>query len=540
MSKLKNKQEIYFNPAQMDVLLVDAKETWIIAGRGIGKSEGMIAPWIYRRIFDMPKGNGAIVVPTFRFGLEQTLPSTFHGLDNLGMKKDIHYVFGKKPPERLMYQKPYIEPLDHTHCFSFFNGTAIQLISQDRIGSSNSRNLDFIVLDEAKLLKYDKLVNETFQANRGNTRYFGRVPHHHAIIATTDQPTTKLGAWLWEKEKLMTKKEVVFIKSLIKEYIRLSGIDNKRQYQYMQEKMNMIKLLRGDAIYFKEFSSLENIAVLGEEFISQMKRDLPDFIFKTSILNRRPTRVENGFYAAINPDIHYYDADDITVYDRMRDEYDNIDFRQALSINCIRDKDLMRDKPLHIAFDYNAAINWAVVGQPHSGTLRILNSIFVKTPRKLKELINEVCDYYEPMQRKEVVYHYNHTALQGSYAIDNIRFNDIVIDCFHKRGWHVDEAYAGHAMRHEQKHMLIDMSLKGQKKYMPIINRQNNIHLITAIEQTGIKMVRNGFVKDKDHEKDKSDTIPYEVRTDATDAFDDLLIGLTLSDNRSYGATTIL
>lgn len=41
---------------------------------------------------------------------------------------------------------------------------------------------------------------------------------------------------------------------------------------------------RSVAVYYKEFSSIENLLVLGENYIKDQKRNLPPLVFQTSIL----------------------------------------------------------------------------------------------------------------------------------------------------------------------------------------------------------------------------------------------------------------
>jgi len=75
--------------------------------------------------------------------------------------------------------------------------------------------------------------------------------------------------------------------------------------------------------------------------------------------------------------------------------------------------------------------------------MRTLKSIFVKNDRKLRELINDWCDYYERHPVKQVIYYYDETALQGAYASDNETFADIVIAELRKRSWFVEAVYTG-------------------------------------------------------------------------------------------------
>ena len=88
--------------------------------------------------------------------------------------------------------------------------------------------------------------------------------------------------------------------------------------------------------------------------------------------------------------------------------------------------------------------------------------------------------------------------------------------------------YVGPTPRHDWKHELIDLSLKGDPTYLTIrFNMVNNEFLKIAMEQTGVKQGRNGFEKNKSVEgtPDTADN-PDEYKTHITDAFDTLWYGM--------------
>lgn len=60
-----------------------------------------------------------------------------------------------------------------------------------------------------------------------------------------------------------------------------------------------------------------------------------------------------------------------------------------------------------------------------------------------------------------------------------------------------------------------------------MFNRANNEFLLTAMEMTGMKYGKYGFEKDNTAGKfAETEDDPLELRTDGTDAWDDLFIGL--------------
>jgi hypothetical protein len=88
----------------------------------------------------------------------------------MGLRRDVHYVIGRKPPKSLNFQKPYIEPFRYEYLMWFCWGSILHFISFDRPMSANSMNLDYILGFEAKYLNYEKIISEVFPANRGNRR----------------------------------------------------------------------------------------------------------------------------------------------------------------------------------------------------------------------------------------------------------------------------------------------------------------------------------------------------------------------------------
>ena len=176
------------------------------------------------------------------------------------------------------------------------------------------------------------------------------------------------------------------------------------------------------------------------------------------------------------------------------------DFKRSQIIDCKQDGDLDFNAPLYIANDYNAAINSIVVGQIKYKQMKTVNSFFVKTPKKLKDVCNAFCDYYQYKSNKDVVYYYDSTAVADT-PLDGKSFAETVIEVLSDRGWNVYGKYLGNPMKHHIKHEYINRAFKGDPDFLfPIFNKENNEYLLLAMENTGIKIGRNGFEKDKSAE----------------------------------------
>lgn len=523
----KKGKEVYFNTPQRLTQLIGANTTVIVAGRRTGKTDSIAAPFVLRNMQRMPGSTGAIVVPTFKHGLTNTLPGLFAAWERWGFRKGIHYVVGRRPPKS--FGKPITEPADWEHIISFYNGSIAVIVSQDRSGSSNSLTLSWVLVDEAKFIDFQKLKDETLPANGGIKSFFGRHSFNHAIMILSDMPQTQKGSWFLRYKDKMDVELIETIKGTIfeiwktKERIRRLRTESKPVPCYLRSYLRRLDTnlnkMRSVAVYYKEYSSIENLQLLGENYIKQMKRDLTPKTFQTSILCQRIGITKDGFYSSMREN-HKYNDSDFDYLDSL-----GYDFDKSL-LDCRADKDVNPLAPICIGMDYNANINWIVAGQSNGRRLNVIKSFYTKFERKIPALIDDFCSYYANHQNKTVIYYYDATALGSNYAVNNQDYHWVVMHEFQRHGWDVIDVYLGNPMRHSEKYLLINQGFAGKQRLMPFLNRQNNDDLILAIQSAGVTRGRNGFKKDKGGEKlGESEENLLEHRTDGTDAFDTLYIG---------------
>ena len=534
----KPKKEIYFNKPQRLTQLIGAKTTVIVAGRRTGKTDSIAAPFVLRNMQRMAGSTGGIVVPTFKHGLTNTIPGLLAAWNRWGYVRDVHYVIGKRPPKS--FGKPIIEPANYEHVITFYNGSVAVIISQDRPGSSNSLTLSWLLIDEAKFINYDKLKEETLPANGGIKSFFGQHSYNHSMMILSDMPQTSKGSWFLHYKEKMDPELITTIEGTIykiwsiRQHVRELKAKGqpvptyiRKRLQYLDRDLNK---MRSVAVYYKEYSSIENLQLLGENYIKQMKRDLTPLTFQTSILCQRIGIAKDGFYSSMR-ERHKYDASDFKYLDSLewKETFDET------AIDCRADADLDPSAPICIGMDYNANINWIVAGQPRNGRLLVLKSFYVKYERKLPELINDFCMYYAHHHNKEIVFYYDSTALGSNYAVNEEDFHWVIKNNFEMHGWTVNDVYLGNPMKHDEKYLLINQGFAGRNKLMPMFNRQNNDDLILAVQSAGVVRGRNGFRKHKAGEKlAENEENLLEHRTDGTDAFDTLYIGCEKLPQRSY------
>lgn len=518
------KKKIYFNRPQLETMAIAAHTTVFVGGRRLGKTHGIAAPWLLRNTQAMPGCAIGIVGTSFQQLLTRTLPGTFKALEDMGYYRNVHYVVGTIPPNAWR-RKMAREPIKYDHVVSWYNGTVWFLISQDIAGSSNSITLQAVFGDEAKFLDFEKLKDETFPANGGFKGPWKNCPWLNSMLFISDMPTSKKGSWFLNYRDKMDKELIAGIKSLV---IKIDQLRKGEQNHYTVRKLREYRLLlaqlRSVAVYYREVSTIENVELLGKKYIAQMKRDLPPLVFMTSIMCMRPGKLKDGFYPSFSEKAHLYSAFNNSYLQSLQYNFD-----KAKEAKCRQDGDLDMQKPICIAFDYNSNINWLVAGQPVGAKIRVLKSFYVKYQRKLRELVDDFCDYYQYHEKREVVFYYDNTALGSNYAVNDEDFAAVIVQQFKKNKWKVHSMYIGQQLRQHEKYTLIDQSFKGQKNLMPMINEPNNEALIMGIQHAGVRIGRRGWEKDKTQEKkEESEESLLEHRTDGTDAFDTLMVGVLL------------
>lgn len=555
---------IYMNPAQRAVYNYRCRNTTVEAGRGTGKTDGLIAPYMIGVTQSMPRGTGLFLGNSIKQLFQKTVPKTIQAIERMtGLREGIHFFRGHAPA-KCKFKEPLVKPKVWENCIHFWNGFTWYMISTGVKAAANGMDSCAIAGDECRFMPEALIKAEILPTLRGiNTTHpgfdEGINPYYKSLLFVSDAPLTRRQAWMRKRRDEQTMDINRKIAAMLREASMCPEIVEIPKFQ------RTLNRLRCQASIYFSFSTIENIDILGEQYLRTMKKELTPTMFDISIRNLEKEEINDGYYCNFDPDVHCYLSDDQAQLEAaqkfnrrtitqmyngartIRVESESIDLHElSRNNNCCLDTDILPREPLRIAFDYGTNINCMVIGQTDSrrntAEIRVLNSMVNVKNTRLEGLCEMFCKYYEPhrMSCRDVIFYYDSTARQGaSYAsekFDDTRFYNIVKRVLKKNGWVVKAIPMGRPMSHNKKYEFINGCLAGTNRPAIRINKENNENLIASVENARVKEGRNGFEKDKSTEKyrvsKEVDDIEAELaqRTDLSDALDTLIIG-----TRFYG-----
>ena len=120
--KLANVNVVYLNRAQVAVYNMGARTTTVEAGRGTGKTDGLLSPRMIQTTQSMPGGSGLFLGVSMRQLLQKTVPNTITAIERItGLKEGVHFFRGHAPA-KCEFKEPIIRPRVWDNCIHFWNG----------------------------------------------------------------------------------------------------------------------------------------------------------------------------------------------------------------------------------------------------------------------------------------------------------------------------------------------------------------------------------------------------------------------------------
>lgn len=547
-------QGIWLNKPQKLSRLVMAQEEYGVWGRATGKTDEPIANRSSHGANQMPRGTTGVIAQTYMQLLDRTLPPLFKAWEKMGYVRNKHYWVRERPPKNFKISDPIYKALDPSHYIYWYNGHVFYLISQDRQGLANAKSLDAVLADEVKFLNYDQYLDEVVPANRGNDDIFGHLWEHHMVTMYTDMPTQKKARWILEKAKLVDYEAIALVINLqigynemMAEYqdkrtgeVRKNILYKKLCKYYLA--LNELRLGpldeeggRNGLLWYSEASTLDNIQILGEKKFYQWLRELKSQVFDTSILNEKNLSVEKGFFHLLDRQIHGYYAYNYNHIDSL-----GLYLPDGVLKDSRKDNDVIRNKPLDIAFDYNDSIKSLVIGQDSTKYYLILKSMFVlRTDKKvLSDLVDEFMEYYAYHPCKEINYYYDNTATGGN-AASLKGYSQLICDQIREKyKWKVNMHHIGKQPDQHVRFRLWEIVFKEtSNRFKPVrFNQDNADQVLCSMELTASRQIGDKkFEKDKTPER--SGKVAPEDAPHLGDAFETLYIG-KFKDQYGYNDVT--
>ena len=577
--------KVYLNRWQKEVRNFGSRTTYVRAGRGTGKTS-FIGVHMVDVTIGLPRQMGGFVGASAKQLYTRTMPNALKVVNQLGFAEGAYYFLGR-PPAKLNWPMPLAKPRVWENCVSFANGFVWQMLSMCVRGSANGLNLAALIGDETKYLPWQRVKEEVLPTLRGDfmppsarkveQKRWGYGTdgawnnHWLSQLWVSDAGLTQAQC-LWEKEKVFETLDVNEKMTTMMAEIKYLERNNPAAAAALAKNDNFLRelhKLRKDSICFWNLSSINNLSMLGEAWLRDMERQMPPLLFSLMVLGAEKGAAKDGFYCNLDiENVHGYTeeqysreygdsfsmlADRFTVKkkgtaistQRWPEHYETetLDVEELGRIGeedtCEYDMDLDWQSPLLLSFDANANLSCFVIGQMRGDELLIQRSMFVMNERKLRALCRDFGRTYKPFLRrgcKDVRLYFTATVKQGAstaYAVENgddNRFDRVIVQELSDLGFKVTPIDTGAALAHSVKFQLMADLMSGAQspKIRICTDPGRNTYLIPALETAG---VTTGFRKDKSHEKLKAtdeDSLGGDprTRTDITDAFDDLVIGV--------------
>lgn len=475
--KKNEKKQVYVNEKQKAFLQSTAKNKDIIGGRGSGKT-ALMGLHNFMKMGYMPGAKSGLAALTYTQILNNSMPAMEKVWEACGLKEHFstdepgHFVIGKRPP--LHWKKCINPPRKYDNVISFFNGYTIQLISLDRPDTIRGLSLDALDVDEKGWVKqddYQQILKPLVRANL----YESFTGHylHHSKCGFSSMPWFAKQQWILKAEEHA--------------------------------------IAEPDDYFYIESTALDNIHILGENYIKDAQRTTPPHIYMVEYMNERPTRVSNAFYPAFNNELHC----DFKTYD-----YDQNDNGLWIS----KPSDVHKDKPLEISFDFNAAFTSAIICQEHKykayTEFRTCDEVYVEEAKvdMITDICQEIIQRYQDHPKKDI-FIYGDRNGNNKTPNSNETFYTQIMRILGGAGFNCYLMVHGLDSNHKKRYSLISNIMSEQDPRLPRIRiNQNKCKYLPISLQ--LAPMTGDFSKDKSSERPGND---QKMATHLTDCFDNIV-----------------
>lgn len=464
-----------------------------LGGRGSGKTTTESFEQ-YDCMVQMPRSRGFLASSTYGQLLTSTLPAVEAKWAEFGLIEGEDYVIGKKPPAEFI--KSLDEPRKYENVISFANGRRIQLMSMDRPDTQRGGSYTDGAVDEAALVDHDHVAKVLIPSLRGFIREF-RSYRRGQIRLYTSIPWKPSGYWTLEYEEKAKKQPLLY--------------------------------------NFTEGNAMDNVHILGEDYIERLRSELPYLEFLIEVMNERIRKIPDAFY-------HNFDADKHTYTGR----YLYGEGGRGIEVVALKDEHYREDDAIDLSFDFSGYFNCAtawqsnlrVVDNSRRITEHCLHQFSVKSQEgKTNELVDKICTHYLKHKTKAVRLYGEPRGHDPRPDNPKTLFQQIA-DRFRANGWIVEiRVRNGQVKPHHERCIYMNDVLEENNPLLPML-RFNDLACKDVIIAMQVTATTNGYQKDKKSEKDRA--FPQEQAPHFTDTVDYFLMQKYghLTASRIRGALT--
>jgi hypothetical protein len=458
-----NEKAIYYNQPTLEFLAFAGKVKVFMAGRGTGKTRA-IPEDILDRAEALPRARIFLASSSYDAIDSNIMPEIRDVFKLHGLVEDEDFVVDRMPPPH--FEKPFKEIEDPRNSIHLFNGFAIQKVSfAKNFKRYRGRSFDGGIIDEALNFKGWDVDNVLLPTLRGFD-FWGNNKYWKMMSIYSSYPRTAEGSWFLRYQELAKKYPELY--------------------------------------YWQEATALDNLAVVGEEYIEDQRASLNYVDFNIEILNKGATRdMPSLFYYQFRESKHTYHAKDM--------------------------RDVVSDESLALSFDFGGRYSCLTVSQHVGEEERFVYEFDTNnlTPeeeamgkvKKVPDLVRDFCDRFKhhPVRYVEI---WGDRSGLNQQQMDEKNLYESIEDALRAHGWQPTTLATQQNTLHKSRYIFMNTCFEENVEGYPAI-RINAATCPNLVEALGRTRVTDDFKKDKKDERNVhynqshaphlTDTIDYKI-----------------------------
>lgn len=480
--------DLYMNRMQLLASIIDPNKLFVEAGRGTGKTEGIIGPRTIRVASSMPRETSAFAHKTYMALFSNIIPNliAYYNASKTPsgeplLKEGVDFVIGEKDLPKHFIQPRYpLEHPEHTICFA--NGHNIRLVASDQASSIAGSNIVHGFIEEMKHNSGEKLRTRLFPAFRVGRLSQGaeqttKSPYYAGITGVSDTARVSLKEddWFIEYEKKVNHQliEDIITVSLHVEKAKFNILTGKNvvaNQKIIDKYLPILNQMRSLATYYIRVSTLVNKEVLGQKYFQTQMETLPMDELLTSIFSIRERSMENSFFPLLDEESHFYD--DSYTYKSIL----SLNLKDSFTLDAGYLKHYNPKEKILLGYDPGSFASLVVAQEKRAeNTLRVLKEVFVYSPEDIPDLARKFAQFFATKRDRRVDLYYDRA---GNKKEERLAFETAAKELkkeIEKYGFRVQMMNLGQkTIFHWEHYSLFNRILSNQERDCPRLLIDNN------------------------------------------------------------------